>query len=504
MYRVQVRLLLMSLAMLLRWGVSLWPHSGQAAPPLHGDYEAQRHWQEITVNLPVGDWYTNTSDNDLQYWGLDYPPLTAYHSLALGLIARSINSSWVELHTSRGLETEGHKLFMRLTVVAADLVSFLPAAFLFSSPGYLTTISLLASPSLIIIDHGHFQYNNVSLGFFLAAVSSLLTGRHCLGSFLFVCALNYKQIELYHALPFFCFLLGLCLQQRPRTAGLAKLITISFTVIATFAAIWAPWLAAGPASVLQLLHRIFPFSRGLFEDKVANFWCALDVLLKLKQRMTIPQLAQLSLASTLVLALPSNLYLLARPTAENFLFSLTNTSLVFFLFSFQVHEKSILLAVTAGCLLTSCTGLDRAVTRTAVPWLAAIAMFSMQPLLLRDGLAIPALALTVFYLVLVSNQEGLAGLVLEQGRTPRTKSPLPLPPTSPTQRRMEWCRAVSLVGCLVLHTASIAIPPPAHLPFLWPLLVCVYSAAHLVLATVYLHLVQFTRPADLHIDKKQQ
>lgn len=24
--------------------------------------------------------YFNTSDNNLQYWGLDYPPLTAYHS----------------------------------------------------------------------------------------------------------------------------------------------------------------------------------------------------------------------------------------------------------------------------------------------------------------------------------------------------------------------------------------------------------------------------------------
>lgn len=25
--------------------------------------------------------YFNTTDNDLNYWGLDYPPLTAYHSL---------------------------------------------------------------------------------------------------------------------------------------------------------------------------------------------------------------------------------------------------------------------------------------------------------------------------------------------------------------------------------------------------------------------------------------
>lgn len=28
-------------------------HSGQNLPPMYGDYEAQRHWQEITVNLPI-------------------------------------------------------------------------------------------------------------------------------------------------------------------------------------------------------------------------------------------------------------------------------------------------------------------------------------------------------------------------------------------------------------------------------------------------------------------
>jgi alpha-1,3-glucosyltransferase len=47
---------------------------------MHGDFEAQRHWMEITTHLPLAKWYTY----DLQYWGLDYPPLTAYHSWLLG------------------------------------------------------------------------------------------------------------------------------------------------------------------------------------------------------------------------------------------------------------------------------------------------------------------------------------------------------------------------------------------------------------------------------------
>jgi len=47
---------------------------------MHGDFEAQRHWMEITNHLPVSFWYFY----DLQYWGLDYPPLTAYHSWIAG------------------------------------------------------------------------------------------------------------------------------------------------------------------------------------------------------------------------------------------------------------------------------------------------------------------------------------------------------------------------------------------------------------------------------------
>ncbi|RXM91330.1 Dolichyl pyrophosphate Man9GlcNAc2 alpha-1,3-glucosyltransferase [Acipenser ruthenus] len=99
---------------------------------MFGDYEAQRHWQEVTYNLPVEEWYFNTSDNNLLYWGLDYPPLTAYHSLLCAHIAQLINPDWISLHTSRGYESISHKLYMRATVMAADLIVYIPAVLLYS------------------------------------------------------------------------------------------------------------------------------------------------------------------------------------------------------------------------------------------------------------------------------------------------------------------------------------------------------------------------------------
>lgn len=53
---------------------------GQNIPPMYGDYEAQRHWMELTLNVPMNRWYYY----DLEWWGLDYPPLTAYVSWICG------------------------------------------------------------------------------------------------------------------------------------------------------------------------------------------------------------------------------------------------------------------------------------------------------------------------------------------------------------------------------------------------------------------------------------
>lgn len=62
------------------------------------------------------------------------------------------------------------------------------------------------------IDLNSIRYNVVSLGFALWGILALGLGWDALGSMAFSLALNYKQMELYHALPFFCYLLGKCIK----------------------------------------------------------------------------------------------------------------------------------------------------------------------------------------------------------------------------------------------------------------------------------------------------
>lgn len=146
-----------------------------------------------------------------------------------------------------------------------------------------------------------------------------------------------------------------------------------------------PWHRPFPGALFQVIHRIFPLARGIFEDKVANFWCASNVLIKWRRWVSTAGMArvscptswsnayfQLATIATLGALIPTILVLLysslslrpnlppnfngnhvvkgspassRSPPATIHLLptALFTSSLSFFLFSFQVHEKSILL-----------------------------------------------------------------------------------------------------------------------------------------------------------------
>lgn len=59
---------------------------------------------EITIHTPVKEWYMNTTTNDLRYWGLDYPPLSAYQSWVHGHFLHAFEPAAVALNSSRGYE----------------------------------------------------------------------------------------------------------------------------------------------------------------------------------------------------------------------------------------------------------------------------------------------------------------------------------------------------------------------------------------------------------------
>lgn len=444
----------------------LQPYSGMASPPMFGDYEAQRHWMEITINLPISEWYVNTSSNDLQYWGLDYPPLTAYHSYILGRISNLIDPTWTELFISRGLETPEHKRFMRLTVLVSDCLSYMLAALLYCAitlkrlkkgaqlSSFSVAVSMMSFPGLILVDHGHFQYNCVSLGLFVMSLVLFSEDFDAIGSVFFCLAILHKQMELYHALPIFFFLLSKCFSC-PFTAGLKRVAILAATVCTTFCLVLLPFL--NPLDRLKHVGlRMIPVDRGLFEDMVGNFWCISSVLLKWKQIFTMNVLFYACCLVTLLTSLPACLSLFRRPSISRFILTEVIVSLSFFLFSYQVHEKSILLvAIPVLCLLP--------IFPLSSYYFLFVSTLSMWPLFSKDGLCHACVALVaIFYAV--------ASICLSTDSTGKHRVSL----------ARFWPLGMSLLGYATIFALQAFVQPPIRYPFLFPFFVNAYSFLHFV------------------------
>lgn len=90
-------------------------------------------------------------------------------------------------------------------------------------------------------------------------------------------------MALYYAPAVFAFLLGRCFTEKN---GIVLFVKLGVSVITTFGLLFSPWLSSID-DIKQVFIRIFPVARGLYEDKVANVWCAINVIIKLRQIMTV-------------------------------------------------------------------------------------------------------------------------------------------------------------------------------------------------------------------------
>ncbi|PLB38288.1 dolichyl-P-Glc:Man(9)GlcNAc(2)-PP-dolichol alpha-1,3-glucosyltransferase ALG6 [Aspergillus candidus] len=486
---------------LFRWAVSLWGYSGFQVPPMHGDFEAQRHWMEITFHLPMFKWYTY----DLQYWGLDYPPLTAYHSWLLGKIGVMFDPAWFALDASRGFEDPRLKVFMRGTVVVSEYLVYIPAVVTFlrrysrrqDVPVWSASIALVAvllQPATILIDHGHFQYNTVMLGLVVASLDAIMAGRMLWACIFFVGALGFKQMALYYAPVMFAFLLGVCVFPRIR---ILRLFCIALTTLLAFTALFAPLLVGatnGEAraalaqaeqppllqaldiklekdsrlyavlfQLTQVIHRVLPFARGLFEDKVANAWCAIHTFYKL-HRFETTLLQRMSLGATLGSILVPCAIIFRHPRASLLLPAMSSVAWGFFLFSFQVHEKSVLLPLLPMTLLLAGDGGLSKETRAWVGWANILGSWTLYPLLKRDGLQVPYFVMTLLWAYLL----GLPPVSLETYRSrPSLEDSAATSEPNLGTKLLHTCFYLAMIAW---HILEATVPAPPTKPDLWVVL----------------------------------
>jgi len=479
--------------LLLRFLIAPFPHSGEgnhhgSRTAYGGDYEAQRHWMEITLHLNISQWYKH----DLSYWGLDYPPLIAYGSYLMGWASdKLVGKESVALFDSRGFEDPVHKAFMRGTVVFWDALIYFPAVYLIckrlGQGSHDKTLQLclfaMLSPAMILIDNGHFQYNNVCLGLALGAfhfmtLSDTIGFYDAIGSILFSLALNWKQMGLYYAPAVFAFLLGKCFHSKQSILGVMKNVALlGVSVMGTFFALWYPFYHFRQDELEGLVHvygpilrRIFPFSRGLFEGKVSNIWCALNIRpLSIRNRIPVQYQPICALTLTLAMMLPfcGLLFAMGRKKTSSvdklnaLLWGSAGTSLSFFLASFQVHEKSILFPLAPLILLET--------PLFFIEWATIVSTWSLWPLLVVDRLQPVYCAMHALYLCFIW---GTRPVVLWKAQSPVSMLGMR---TDHILRGLQWIFQMLVLPCSIfamvgLHFAEFLVTPPPNLPDIFPVM----------------------------------
>lgn len=463
---------------------------------MHGDFEAQRHWMELTIHLPVTHWYFH----NLQWWGLDYPPLTAYHSWILGKAGSFINPSWFALYLSQGSDDPELKVFMRATVYVSEHLVYVPAiiicgrhlARLHNINAWEASIALTAilmQPATILIDHGHFQYNTVMLGLIVAAISSMLAGRALWSCLFFVGALGFKQMALFYAPAVAAYLAGICLFPK---INIVRFIGVAIVTLASFVLLYVPlllgtfydkyrkvplpsdvtlpsllsaipfplseqaWYYPYLVQLTQSIHRIFPFARGLFEDKVANVWCAVHAsgLHKLHQ-YDQGLLSKAALGLTLVSILPPCLIIFFKPKRELILLAFATTSWGFFLCSYQVHEKNVLLPLLPMTLLLSTECGMKPAMRTWVGYANLLAAWTLFPLLAKDELRVPYAVLTLLWAYLM----GLPPFSISAYTHPASEGGVTILTT--------LIHLGTFAAAIAWHGLELFVLPPSNKPDLW-------------------------------------
>jgi alpha-1,3-glucosyltransferase len=410
----------------------------------------------------------------------------------------TIDPKWFALDESRGLDDPSLKIYMRATVFVSEYLIYVPAIVIFLRrysrlegvniwESSIALVAILMQPGTILIDHGHFQYNTVMLGFAVATLSSMVAGRPLWGCVFFVGALGFKQMALFYAPAIFAYLLGICLF--PRT-NIVRFLAIALTTVAAFAVLFLPLLLgvaydqytgfdhsslesppllnAGWTKILldkeagyfpyvlelgQSIHRIFPFSRGLFEDKVANIWCTIHTFHKL-HRYPIESLQRLALLATSAAILPPCLIIFLKPKKQLLPLVSAAVSWGFFLCSYQVHEKNVLLPLMPMTLLLSGKEGLLPSTRAWVGLANMLGVWTMFPLLKRDELRVPYFVVSGLWAYLLG-----------------------LPPVSFSAYHGSSRGALSLfskilhlniyVAMVGWHVAEAFFPPPADKPDLW-------------------------------------
>ena len=522
-------LLLISISIILRFGIGLAGYSGVKNSPDYGDYEVHRHWMELAISLNPSDYYNVTKEENINYKHFDYPPFCAYVHYVLGKMLNFIEPDATAFAKSKGYESDKLKLFMRWAIILLDITFYMSSLILFIRYTFYKLnfgirqcilFLLINMPILLLIDHGHFQPNCVMLGLMTFCFYATIKHENAIATILFVLSVNFKLFSAYFFIPIALYILhniitfsynSIFKDNKIKSKDQKVIPIIFFFLKITFhifklacigilvlCILFYPWIAN--KGVNQALAMIFPVERGLFEDKVANVWCFLNTFIKLREKFSIHSLSIISGFVTIVMSFISIFPGLKNMNPNTFLLMLFNVSMIFFLCSYMVHEKTILIPLLPF-------GLAFFNFKRFHTIINLVALFSNFFLLRRDECTIPYFAIFFGYSIIgFSFEDSLNSLFhfLESTNCQKiegTKFKLAMNFIYKTiDQNFKKINLFIFGFILIFHVVEAIVPSPSRFPDIYLFICTNLSFIVFCFATFYswLQLYLYTSNANVH------
>ncbi|CAG2172968.1 unnamed protein product [Oppiella nova] len=399
------------------------------------DFEVHRNWLSITHNLPISQWYYESTSE----WTLDYPPLFAWFELLLAKFAHYFDENMLQI-SANGYISDKTIVFQRLTVIATDFVYFYAVLqwcqtiaklkirfskqFIYDQwfhPNVILAMLFLWNPGLLLVDHIHFQYNGILSGILLLSMARVIQKRELEAAFWFAVLLNMKHIYVYISPAFFVYLLRNYCFDRHLNFKATNFAKLALIVSSVFAASFGPFLALG--QMRQLMARLFPFKRGLSHAYWApNFWALYNSadkvlgfslkaspganasmtsgLVQQYDHQVLPNITPIVTFVLVIVAIVPSMSFLWRRSHQNysqilFLRCVVMCAFSSYVFGWHVHEKAILLITIPLTPLAMVSKWDAKMFNMV----SVVGNYSLFPLLFKEAETLTKILLLVIYSV---------------------------------------------------------------------------------------------------------
>jgi alpha-1,3-glucosyltransferase len=281
---------------------------------------------------------------------------------------------------------------------------------------------------------------------------------------------------LYYALPFPLYVIKKMFFNKSKNkennniiisiiyVGIYGIITLITNVI-----IYLPWLKA--KKINDVFSRIFPVQRGIFEDKVATFWCTINIILKLNQLFKIEHLIKLALIFTIFGCLIPiySIFITKKITKKICTQCFFIVSFAFYLFSFHVHEKTIIIPFLAYLL-------NLPNMKNILPSFTLIGMFSLFPLLKRENQIIPYYLTSILFYII--SKFCLKIMNFKNDRAEKNKVE--------NDDTIYWLFEICIFSIMLFyHFVDYSIPPPEDYPWFYPMLNASFCFCYFICVFLY-------------------